>query len=193
MNNIKLENLNTKYIGKTLFHYNEIDSTQKEVWRRINNGDIENGTVITASIQTDGIGTHGRTWYTVEKDNIAFSLVVFFNNSIDKLDNFTLEIAEIIVDIFEKKYQIKLDIKLPNDLMIRNKKVGGILTETRLHGNIVKELVIGVGINTNQNKFPNEITDIATSIKNEFNIKVDNKYIISEFCNIFEEKIMKKL
>ena len=51
------------------FHYEKIDSTQKEVWRR-----LENGIIISADIQTDGIGTHGRKWYTSQKGNIAFSI-----------------------------------------------------------------------------------------------------------------------
>ena len=84
---------------------------------------------------------------------------------------------------------VDIDIKLPNDLIINNKKVGGILTETKLQGNRVKDLVIGIGINTNQNEISEEIKDISTSIKNEFNIDIDNYLIISEFCNMLEKRL----
>lgn len=185
MNN-KLENLNTKYIGRNIIYYEKIDSTQKEVWRRVKNNNIENGSLIIADIQTAGIGTHGRVWHTEESNNIAFSIVIFPNCNINKLNNLTFEIAEILVNIFKDLYKIKLDIKLPNDLMIQNKKVGGILTETKLQGTIVKELVIGIGINTNQKEVSEEIKNISTSIKNEFNIEIDNYIVIGEFCNRLE-------
>ncbi len=158
-------------------HYEKIDSTQKEVWRR-----LEDGIIISADIQTDGIGTHGRKWYTSQKGNIAFSLGLMPNVPVNKLDNLTLEIAKIILEVFYNLYQIKLDIKLPNDIMINNKKVGGILTETKLKGEIVKYLNIGIGINTN-----NE--EISTSIRKEFNIEIDNSKVIEAIC----EKIIKRI
>lgn len=158
-------------------HYEKIDSTQKEVWRR-----LEKAIIISADIQTDGIGTHGRTWYTTQKGNIAFSIGLELNKSINKLNNLTIEIAEIILEVFENLYQIKLKIKHPNDIMINNQKVGGILTETKLQGEIVKYLVIGIGINTN-----NE--EISTSIKKEFGIEIDNSKVIEEICQRIGERL----
>ena len=189
MNKINFENLLTKFIGRNIFYYETIDSTQKEAWRKIENNNIENGSLIITNIQTSGIGTHGRVWHTEKNNNIAFSTVLFPNCDISKLDNLTYDIAEILVEIFKKMYQIDIDIKLPNDLIINNKKVGGILTETKLQGNRVIDLVIGIGINTNQNEISEEIKDISTSIKNEFNIDIDNYLIISEFCNMLEKRL----
>ena len=60
-----------------VIHYEKIDSTQKEVWRR-----LEKEIVISADIQTEGIGTHGRTWYTTQKGNIAFSIGLELNKSV---------------------------------------------------------------------------------------------------------------
>lgn len=191
MNNLKLKNLNTKFIGQNIIHYETIDSTQKEIWRRIEKNDIENGTIIIADIQEQAIGTHGRVWHTEKNNNIAFSFVIFPNCDIKKLENLTYEIAECLVSVFKKLYKIDIDIKLPNDLMINNKKVGGILTETKLQGNIVKSLVIGIGINTNQNEVSEEIKNISTSIKSEFEIEVNNYDVINEFCNDFEQIIIK--
>ena len=158
-------------------HYEKIDSTQKEVWRK-----LENGIIISADIQTDGIGTHGRKWYTTQKGNIAFSIGLEPNVPVKQLENLTIEIAEIILEVFEQLYQINLKIKHPNDIMINNQKVGGILTETKLQGEIVKHLVIGIGINTN-----NE--EISTSIKKEFGIVIDNSKVIEELCRRIGEKI----
>lgn len=188
MNNMKLK---TKYLGREIFKFKEIDSTQKEVWRRIEGGNIRNGNLIITEKQTSGIGTHGRIWDT-DKSNITFSLSLFPNCNIEKLENFTYEIAKILTEIFKDFYNVKLEIKLPNDLMINSKKVGGILSESKLHGSIVKCLVIGIGINTNRNKFPKKLEQIATSIKNEFNIEIDNMQVITEFCNRLEDYLEKQ-
>lgn len=181
-----------KYLGNKVIYYDKIDSTQKEVWRKLQNNEIDNGTLIIADIQTDGIGTHGRTWYT-SNNNIAFSFLVELNLPIKKIEGFTNEVANVIVNVFKTLYNINLQIKAPNDIIIDNKKVGGILVETKLQGNIVKYMVVGIGINTNQEEFPNEIKDIAVSIKNKFNIIVDNKKIITEICNILEEKLNNRI
>lgn len=190
---MRLKNLKTKYLGKNTFYYKTIDSTQKEIWRRVEKNKIKNGSLVFTDIQTSGIGTHGRTWYTDEEKNIAFSFFIEMNCNIQKLDGLTKKIAEIIIEIFEDKYQIKLEIKEPNDIYYNSKKLGGILTETKIISDEVKYLVIGIGINTNKEKFAEEIKDIATSIKKEFNIKVDTKDFITEFCNRFENEIIERI
>lgn len=193
MYKIVLPKLNTKWLGKETIYYKEIDSTQKEIWRRIENKNIDNWTLILADIQTDGIGTHGRKWYTSQEENIAFSFVIYPNIQIQKIENLTVEIAETLLEVFQKIYSIQLAIKNPNDIIINNKKVGGILAETKLRGEQIECLVIGIGINTNQQKFTKEIENIATSIKNEFHIKVDNLEVITEFCNLFEQNMIKRM
>lgn len=105
----------------------------------------------------------------------------------------TIEIAETILEIFKRIYNIKLQIKVPNDIVNNGKKIGGILCETKLMGEIAKYIVIGIGINTNKLNFTDDIKDLATSIKKDFDIDVDNIRVINEFCNLFEEKIMKRI
>lgn len=175
------------------YFYRKIDSTQLEIWRRIEANKIDNKTVVIADIQTNGKGTHGRKWYTDEVNNIAFSFFRQINCEIDKLDGLTTEMAQIILDIFKELYQVNLQIKLPNDIFYNDKKVGGILSETKVSGNIVKYIVVGIGINTCQTEFDAEIKDIATSIKNEFGIDVDRMKIIEEFCNRFEKRISERI
>ena len=175
------------------YFYHKIDSTQLEIWRRIEANKIDNKTVVIADIQTNGKGTHGRKWHTDEVNNIAFSFFRQINCEIDKLDGLTTEMAQIILDIFKELYQVNLQIKLPNDIFYNGKKVGGILSETKVSGNIVKYIVVGIGINTCQTKFDTEIKDIATSIKNEFGIDVDRMKIIEGFCNRFEKRISERI
>lgn len=188
---MKLTNLKTEFLGRNAIYYKEIDSTQSCIWRKVEK--LPNGTVIMADVQTLGKGTHGRRWHTDEAGNIAFSFLIKMDYEIKKLEGLTLEIAQIIVDIMKTKYEININIKEPNDLIINNKKVGGILTETKLAFENVKYLVIGIGINTSKENFTEDIKDIATSIKKEFNVKVDIVEFITEFCNVFEEKFVRRI
>ena len=94
---------------------------------------------------------------------------------------------------FEEKYGINLQIKAPNDIYYNGKKVGGILTESKIVGQKTKYIVVGIGINTNGKNFSDDIRNIATSIKKEFNIDVDNLFIVNEFCKIFEKRLMKRI
>lgn len=190
---MQLKNLNTKFLGKNSIYYSKIDSTQNEIWRLIEKKQSQNGTLIMADIQESGIGTHGRVWHTDEKNNIAFSFVIEMNCNIKKLEGITLEIAETIVNIFKEEYGINLNIKKPNDIVINNKKIGGILTQTKVISEEVKYLVIGIGINTQKEKFTEDIKEIATSIKKEFDVNIDNIKFISEFCNKFENKLIKRI
>ena len=120
---MKLNNLHTQVLGRNFEYYEKIDSTQKEIWSRVAENRIENGTVICAGVQESGVGTHGRVWHTDEKNNIAFSFYLNLNVEIEKLDGVTLEIAEIIRSIFEKEYNILLEIKKPNDIVYNQKKL----------------------------------------------------------------------
>ena len=192
MNKIHIKNnLKTKFIGQDIVVLDIIDSTQDEIKRRENLG---NGTVIIAENQTKGKGTHGRVWYTeTTGKNIAMTFVLFPNTHISKFEDITVLIAKCIVKTFKKLYNINLDIKYPNDIVINSKKIGGILTETKVIGQNVKELYIGIGLNILQEEFNEDIKDIASSIINEFNIKCIREDIISEFFNIFENEYLKLL
>ena len=141
---MQLENLTTKFLGRNIIYYPEIDSTQLEVWRQAEKGTIQTGTIIMADKQTKGKGTHGRKWYTEEANNIAFTFFIEANCNVRKLEGITVMIAKILVQVFQELYRIDLEIKFPNDLVYQGKKIGGILTETKLVGETVKYLVIGI-------------------------------------------------
>ncbi|MFR2197271.1 MAG: hypothetical protein ACLS5Y_06975, partial [Clostridia bacterium] len=111
MEETKIESKDLGQDGFKVIHYKTIDSTQKEIWRRVKNGTIENKTIVIADIQTSGIGTHGRTWHTDEENNIAFSVYFDLSKSklnISSLDVLKIKIAENIVVIFYKLYGISL-------------------------------------------------------------------------------------
>ena len=99
--------MKTKILGRTCIKFSEINSTQKYIHNQIKENKIQNGTVVIADVQTDAIGTHGRKWYT-STNNIAFSLYMEINQNVKKLEGLTYKIAEILVQIFQEKYNISL-------------------------------------------------------------------------------------
>ena len=189
---MQLEDLKTKYLGRNVIYYKTIDSTQDEIWRLYENPNTPNGTLVMADFQTKGKGTHGRKWYTDEAGNIAFSFLIKTNCNVKKLDGITIKIAQIIVDIM-KKNDIQVSIKKPNDIILNQKKLGGILTQTKVINENTKCLVIGIGLNINQQNFAEEIVNVATSIKKETGKQIDAKKFIATFCNKFEEYFEKNI
>lgn len=188
-----LKNLKTKFLGKNVIYYKQINSTQNQIWRLLKNKNTPNGTLVMADIQTNGVGTHDRIWYTDEENNIAFSFFIKMNCNIKKIEGITIKIAQIILEVFKNLYNIELQIKVPNDIVYNGKKLGGILTQTKVIRENVKYLVVGIGINTQKQNFNIEIKDIATSIKKEFGVNVDTKEFITQFCNEFEKEILKRM
>ena len=188
---MQLNNIGTKFLGRKNIYYKTIDSTQNEIWNLINQN-VPNGSLVSAGIQTMGKGTHGRIWHTDEENNIAFSFFIKMDCHIDKLQGINIDIAEIIVDLLNSEYGISLSIKQPNDIVFDNKKIGGILTETKIINEIVEYLAIGIGINTSQLCFNKEIECIATSIKAEFDVDVNVEKFIEDFCYLFENRIIER-
>ncbi|MCI8545944.1 MAG: biotin--[acetyl-CoA-carboxylase] ligase [Clostridia bacterium] len=190
---MQLTNLKTNFLGRNFIYYSEIDSTQDELWRRIEEQNIENGTLVMADLQTKGKGTHGRIWHTDESKNIAFSFYIETNCKQEKLEGITVEIAQILIEVLKEKYNISLSIKAPNDIVYNGKKLGGILTESKMISEEVRFLVIGIGLNTEKTTFTDDIKNIATSIKKEFRISIDRTEIIASFCNKFEEILKRRI
>ena len=190
---MQLKNLTTNFLGRNSIFYKRIDSTQDEIWRRLKKGKINNGTLIMADIQERGRGTHGRVWHTDEEKNIAFSFLIKPNCSINKIDGLTTDIAKIILNILKEEYKVELEIKKPNDIVYHNKKIGGILTETKLVSEQVKYLVVGIGINTIKMQFTDDIKELATSIKKEFKKEIEAQEFIAKFCNKFEKYILERI
>lgn len=187
---IEIKNDTNCIIGNEILLYNEIDSTQEEAKRIMNK--LKEGTVIIANNQIDGKGTHGKKWYTEKNSNIIMSIILFPNIEVEKLKNITLDIASVIVDTIYELYNYKLTISYPNDIVLNGKKLGGILTNISTQGGIAKDIIIGIGLNINQVQFPEEIVDIATSLRKEYEIIFNKKEIIEKIC-INMEKLYKKI
>lgn len=179
--------LNTTLIGKEIIHFDTIDSTNIQA-KKIANSSLTNGTILVAEEQTLGRGRLGRQWISPKYKGIWMSIIL--TPEILPSDAHKISIiAAAAIHISLSSLGISALIKWPNDILINNKKVCGILTEMSAELNKINYLVVGIGINVNadEDDFPVELKKIATSIKLETNITVDRKKLFSEIVNNFEK------
>lgn len=170
--------------------FDEINSTH--IYAKSNVDNLNNNTLVIAKSQTGGIGTHGRVWHT-GKENIAMTLVYKPNCNISKIENITSKIANSIKLAIFSLYKINLRIKKPNDLILNNKKICGILTEISTLEENVNYLLISIGFNVNEENFSGELVNIATSLKKECNKEFDITEIIINIIEGIHEQIVVNL
>ena len=105
---------------------------------------------------------------------------------ITDLKNLTIEIANCMQKTIYDLFEIRLDIKEPNDLILNGKKISGILTEINTIGEKINYLLISIGFNVNEEDFLDELKDIATSLKKEFDKEFSREDIILSFIRNLE-------
>ncbi len=137
--------LKTKTIGQQAYYFDSIDSTQNQALKMSNEA-ANNGTVIVAAKQTGGKGRSGRKWVS-PKGGIWLSVILHPKFDISITTLFPIASALALSIAIEKTFNIFPELKWPNDLTIKGKKVAGMLVDVSLESNKIENLVLGVGIN----------------------------------------------
>lgn len=141
------------------------------------------GTVIIADEQTGGRGRLGRVWFSPASTGIWMSVILRPKVELRKAPQLTLVTAIAVVRGIEKTTGLNVEIKWPNDLLIKGKKIAGILTEMQADPDQVNSVIIGIGINVNQLDFPEEVKDTATSLYLETGKSSSRAEIIAHILN----------
>jgi len=152
------QNLNTKFLGKRVYYFDSIDSTQNFAMEIASN-DKENGTVIISKKQTVGRGRMKRKWKS-PTGGIWMSIIIHpkFDVSYTTLVPIATSLALCIA--IEKILKIKPELKWPNDVTLKGKKVAGVLVDTSIISNEIENMVLGIGIN-----FKIKPHELASTIK----------------------------
>jgi len=137
--------LKTKVIGQQAYYFDSVDSTQNQALKMAEDP-ANNGTVIIAEKQTSGKGRLGRRWIS-PKGGIWFSLILYPEFDISITTLFPIASALALSKALEKTFKISPELKWPNDLTIKGKKIAGMLVDVSLESNKIEKLVLGVGIN----------------------------------------------
>ncbi|KEH89961.1 biotin--[acetyl-CoA-carboxylase] ligase [Clostridium novyi] len=178
--------LNTKYIGKDIRYYNTIDSTNTKA-KELGTAGAKEGTVVISEEQTGGRGRLGRQWVSPKFKGTWMSIIL--KPDIEPMDASKItQIGAAAVCMSINELGLKATIKWPNDIVLNGKKVCGILTEMSGELNKINYIIMGIGINVNieDEDFPGDIKDIATSIKIESGKKVKRKELVASIFNNFE-------
>ena len=152
---------------KQIHHYYKIGSTNSEAMRSAAEGAPE-GSVFLAEEQLAGRGRGAHTWHSARSVGIYCSVIL--RPVMPPSDALIFSLAAglaVRAAVEEIAPQLRVDLKWPNDLMLSGKKFCGILTEMNAEATRVRHLVVGMGINVNQVKFPAELREIATSLRIE--------------------------
>ena len=159
--------LKTKYVGKNLYVFNEVGSTNT-IAKFLSKNGIENGSIVIAEKQTAGRGRSGKSWES-PLGGIWLSIVLTPDVDYSKIPLITLATGVAVAKTLEEIGIENPEIKWPNDIMVNGKKVCGILTEAITNFNTIEHVIIGVGIDANLSieDFPEELQNTTTTLERE--------------------------
>ena len=141
--------LKTKVLGQQAYYFDSVDSTQSQALKMVN--ELKNeGTIIIAEKQTGGKGRSGRKWIS-PKGGIWFSIILHPKFDISNTTLFPIASSLALSIAIQKTCKVSTELKWPNDLTIKGKKLAGMLIDASFESNKIENLVLGVGINFNVN------------------------------------------
>jgi BirA family biotin operon repressor/biotin-[acetyl-CoA-carboxylase] ligase len=145
---------NTLFFGKNVVYVPECHSTNSLLFDLAQKTSLPEGTLLITNSQTLGRGQRGNSWEAEPGMNLTFSLLLrpYFLRSQEQF-YLTIAISLGIHDFLSSRLPGHLKIKWPNDLMVEEKKIAGILIENSLMGERIQQSVVGIGLNVNQNVF----------------------------------------
>ncbi|MGI0045856.1 MAG: biotin--[acetyl-CoA-carboxylase] ligase [Nitrosotalea sp.] len=160
------DGLQTETIGRKIYYFDTIDSTQNFALK-LASKPYENGAVVIAERQTRGRGRQNRKWVS-PRGGIWLSILLKPNFEVSQVSLFPMLTSLALGIAIEKVLKLKPKLKWPNDLTLKDKKVAGILVDASIESNQIDYLVIGVGINFRVQ--PNIISKSAKNSKNFYGV-----------------------
>ncbi len=180
-------NLKTQVIGKTVFFLTEINSTN--LWaKRLARSGAPEGTVTIAETQSSGRGRLGRRWHS-PRGGIWFSVVLRPKIGTSRVSQLTLMAALSVIQALHDLYSLEAEAKWPNDVLVKGRKICGILGEASSEANNVSFVIIGIGLNANfqvDKALPESIAASATSLETETGHKIGLEQLLAALLKRFE-------
>lgn len=175
--------LTTSWVGQNFEFLSEIDSTNNYA-KTLKN--LVPGTVVLTEHQTSGKGQKNKTWQSKKGSNLTFS-IIFTPKKADRITLLTLACASAIEDVLRSEYSCNdVTLKWPNDVMCQGLKLAGLLTEVVHLGNSVDRVIVGIGLNVNQEDFSETLNDVATSVKIISQQENEREKLLADILNRIE-------
>jgi len=175
--------LETETLGKNIKYFDSLASTMDIAFQLGVEG-ADEGTVVCAESQTKGKGRLGRSWASPKGKGIYMSVILRPSVAPADAAKLTLLSAVATCEAIEKLFNVKAKIKWPNDILVNNKKIAGILTELSAEMDRVRFVVIGIGVNVNASL--SQLPPNATSIRNETGQKGSRIRLLQEILRSLE-------
>lgn len=179
--------LHTKFIGRKIFYFPEVSSTMDTALQLGMEGAAE-GSLIVAEMQTKGRGRLGRAWLSPRYKGIYFSIIFRPDISPNQAAMLTLLCAVGLCEAIKKITGIDAQIKWPNDILIQHKKVAGILTELNGEMDEIRFVVVGIGLNVNNEK--NSLVSTAASLKEHRKEHISRVELLQEILRSIEKNYL---
>lgn len=181
------EGLTTFLLGQNIVYRDTIDSTNNLAQQLAANGAPE-GTLVIADEQTSGRGRRGRNWFSPPHSGVWMSLILRPNLPLAHAAQITLVAAVALARALTRLTGQTAGIKWPNDILFQKKKCCGILTEMEADHDQIHHLVVGIGINVNvpEEDFPEELSEIATSLQAVKGNKIPRAKVVQTVLAEFE-------
>ena len=186
--NALLECLKHNQIVTNIHYYQEVDSTNT-IACRLALGGAREGEVVVADAQTKGKGRLDRTWQSPPGSNLYASMILRPKISPAMAPQITLMAGVAVAEFLSGCCPGDVSIKWPNDVLLRGKKVCGILTEMKAAAGSVDFIILGIGLNINMNHqdFDPSLRDAATSLKIETGVVYDRLDVASKLFDFIEK------
>lgn len=175
--------LNTKFVGKKIYYFDTVQSTMDIAWQLGMEGSPE-GTLVLAETQSKGRGRLGRNWFSPKYKGIYLSLILRPKILPNQASILTLLAAVGVCEAIKEVAGLDCQIKWPNDILVRQRKLGGILTELNTEMDEVHFIVIGIGININNDK--KGLVAGATSLKEQKKQSLNRTELLKEILRKIE-------
>jgi len=179
--------LDTANLGRNFIYAEEINSTNSYLMS--SDRKLQNGTLFLAEYQTNGKGRLDRIWTSQKNNNLTFSILLKEVNKLSEINLINLATSLAVAQSIENLFQLNIEVKWPNDILIKRKKVAGILSESSIKGKKIEKIVIGIGINVNQTLFAGKYLIQPTSLRIEKKQIINREKLLSELLNILEEAL----
>ncbi|MEI3381334.1 MAG: biotin--[acetyl-CoA-carboxylase] ligase [Dorea sp.] len=187
MSKAEIESLmDTKWAGSNVVYYDEIDSTNNRA-KEAGDNKAPQGTLFVADMQVAGKGRRGRVWQSPAGSSIYMTILLYPEISPLKAPQLTLVMAIAVAEGIKEVTGLDTKIKWPNDIVVNGRKICGILTEMSTEIDYINHVVIGAGINVNQDDFPEDIRKTASSLKMELGKQVKRSELIAAIMKSFEK------
>ena len=178
--------METGWMGQNLYFFDKIDSTNLEA-KRLADGGAPEGTLVVADCQQSGRGRLGRVWTSPAGCGLWMSMVLKPAFSAQQASMVTLVTAMAVMDAIEEVSGVQVQIKWPNDLVVQGRKVCGILTEMSMEEGRISFIVPGIGINVNNDHFPEELSEKAISLAMLTGSTLSRAALAGAVCRSFEK------